>query len=117
MHKGLYVIDGDAGTVLDNPEWTSEIEFMLAPQNARLAIIGAGPQLKMALRFAPRSVFAVDINLAIVQWGRIDDSDFNENISECYTSQTYELSGVTRVYGWKADLLSACLWMRSTYSK
>jgi hypothetical protein len=82
MHRGHYVIDGDAGTVLDNPEWTSEVEFKVAPEHARVAIIGvgAGPQLKMALRFEPRSVFAVDINPAIVHWDKVDDRDFNENI-------------------------------------
>src|SRR5262249_54080534 len=54
----FYVIDGDAGTRIDNPEWVSEVEFLVAPPKPKVAIIGvgAGPQLKEALRHEPTSV-------------------------------------------------------------
>jgi len=79
---GFYVIDGDAGTILNNPEWTSEVEFLVAPRHPRVAIIGvgAGPQLRMAQRFEPASVFAVDINPTIISWDFGKDSDFNDHI-------------------------------------
>jgi hypothetical protein len=77
-----YVIDGDAGTVLHNPEWVSEIEFLVARPKPRVAIIGvgAGPQLQEALRHKPESVLAIDINPTIVEWSRQQDSAFNDNI-------------------------------------
>jgi predicted membrane-bound spermidine synthase len=77
-----YVIDGDAATLLDNPEWESEVEFLVAPPQARVAIIGvgAGPQLREALRHRPESVLAVDINATIVDWSRGPDSGFNQGI-------------------------------------
>jgi hypothetical protein len=77
-----YVIDGDAGTSLHNPEWVSELEFLVAPPKPRVAIIGAGagPQLREALRHRPESVLAIDINPTIIEWSRRQDAEFNENI-------------------------------------
>jgi Spermine/spermidine synthase domain len=77
-----YVIDGDAGTLLNNPEWVSEVEFLVARPKPRVAIIGvgAGPQLQEALRHEPESVLAIDINPTIVEWSRQQDSATNGNI-------------------------------------
>jgi hypothetical protein len=77
-----YVIDGDAATALDNPDWVSEVEFLVARLHSRVAIIGAGagPQLREALRHQPESVLAIDINPTIIEWSRRQDSEFNGNI-------------------------------------
>jgi spermidine synthase len=77
-----YVIDGDAATMLDNPEWVSEVEFLVARPNPRVAVIGAGagPQLREALKHRPESVLAIDINPTIIEWSQRQDSDFNGNI-------------------------------------
>jgi hypothetical protein len=78
----FYVIDGDAGTRIDNPEWVSEVEFLVGRPKPRVAIIGvgAGPQLKEALAHQPESVFAIDINPSIVDWSRNRDRETNGDI-------------------------------------
>jgi spermidine synthase len=82
IRPSFYVIDGDAGTVLDNPDWVSEVEYLVARSKPRVAIIGsgAGPQVREALRHEPESVLAIDINPTIVEWSRERDKEFNGNI-------------------------------------
>lgn len=80
LEPGHYIIDGDASTWVIDPQ--SNIEYLIAPPNPSVAIIGvgAGPQLKAALEFAPRSVLAVDINPAIIRWSVGEDAAYNGNI-------------------------------------
>ncbi|MEI7687161.1 MAG: hypothetical protein WCL32_19255 [Planctomycetota bacterium] len=78
----FYVIDGDAGTRIDNPDWVSELEFLVSRPHPRVAIVGvgAGPQLKEALRHRPESVLGIDINATIVEWSRQQDRGANGDI-------------------------------------
>jgi hypothetical protein len=82
LGPSFYVIDGDAGTALDNPDWVSEVEFLVGRPQPRVAIIGAGagPQLREALRHQPESVLAIDINPTILGWSQHQDSRYNGNI-------------------------------------
>jgi hypothetical protein len=77
---GHYIIDGDASTWVIDPQ--SDIEYLVAPPNPDVAIIGvgAGPQLRSALTFAPNSVLAVDINPSIINWSVGKDSESNGHI-------------------------------------
>lgn len=80
MGPGHYIIDGDASTWVIDPQ--SDIEYLISAPNPSVAIIGvgAGPQLRSALTFSPRSVLAVDINPSIIRWSIGKDSEYNGNI-------------------------------------
>jgi MFS family permease len=80
LGPGHYIIDGDASTWIIDPQ--AEIEYLLAPPNPRIAIIGvgAGPQLKSAVNYDPSYVLAVDINPSIINWSVGQDSEYNGGI-------------------------------------
>jgi hypothetical protein len=80
LGPGHYIIDGDASTWVIDAQ--SEIEYLLVPANPRIAIIGvgAGPQLKSAVKYAPEYVLAVDINPSIINWSVGKDSEYNGGI-------------------------------------
>jgi spermidine synthase len=80
LAPGFYVIDGDASTDLTQEE--SDVEYVVAPPSPRVAIVGvgAGPQLRTAVRNSPKSVLAIDLNPTILAWDRGIDRDFNKGI-------------------------------------
>jgi hypothetical protein len=80
LGPGHYIIDGDASTWVIDPQ--SEIEYLLAPPNPRIAIVGvgAGPQLKSAVKYEPEYVLAVDINPSIINWSVGEDSWYSGDI-------------------------------------
>lgn len=78
-----YVIDGDAATQTYGWGRTPPApEYLVAPRRPRVGVIGvgAGSQLRDALRHDASSVVAIDINTIILDWAQGIDSDANGGI-------------------------------------
>jgi hypothetical protein len=78
-----YVIDGDASTQIYGWGQTPPApEYLVARPRPRVAIIGvgAGSQLRDALRNEASSVVAIDINTIILDWDLGIDADINGRI-------------------------------------
>ena len=76
VRPGRYVIDGDASTdVLEDIATQPAPEYTLVKRNPDVAVlgVGAGPQLRVALRQEAASALAIDINPTILRWDQVDD--------------------------------------------
>jgi spermidine synthase len=77
-----YVIDGDAGTYLTTAGAgmaSADLEFSVAVERPRVAIIGvgAGQQLHESLSRDASSVLGIDINPSIIAWDQGLDAEYN----------------------------------------
>jgi hypothetical protein len=78
VRPGRYVIDGDASTdVLEDMATQPAPEYTLVKKRPDVAVlgVGAGPQLRVALRQEAASVLAIDINPTILRWDQFDDRE------------------------------------------
>lgn len=84
VRESRYIIDGDASTDVFENELVANAfpEYVLLKPGPSVAIIGvgAGPDLRAALRHQASDVLAIDINPTILEWGRNDDAKTNEGI-------------------------------------